>query len=303
MSAPIAVFAYNRPDHLRRTLCALVACDGFADAPVTVFCDGPRAPDQAEAVAAARDVAREILGSGADLRLAASNRGLARSVIGGVTELVNLHGRVIVVEDDFDLAPIFLRYMNDTLDRYAADERVYQVSGHMFDVPAFRGRETAVILPFITTWGWGTWARAWSAFDPQATGWQKVMEDRALRRQFNLGGVYDYAEMLRRQMEGRRDSWGIRWYWSTFRAQGLAVFPPATLVRNTGQDGSGTHGAGKLRHFSNGALDLSWPDRVILSDAPAGVDAADLAAVRAAIWRQNGGWLGWVADKAKRCWR
>lgn len=300
MKAPVAVFAYNRPEHLRRTLSALMACDGFGDAPVTVFCDGPRSPDQFGAVDAAREVARLALGSNADLRLAAQNRGLARSIISGVSELVEHYGRVVVVEDDFDLAPGFLCYMNDALDRFACDERVFQVSGHMFNVPEFAGRETAVFLPMTTTWGWGTWARAWAAFDPDATGWERLAVDRALRRQFNLGGIYDYSSMLERQMEGKRDSWGILWYWSVFRLQGLGVFPPETLVRNTGQDGSGTHGAGNLRSFSDSRPIKGLQSRVRMPAGPTMVEETDFAAVRTAIWRQNGGWLGSLADKAKR---
>lgn len=298
--APVAIFAYNRPDHLRRTLLSLMACDGFDAAQVTVFCDGARGPAHGDAVAQARAVAQEILGSKADLRFSVQNQGLARSILGGVTELVEAHGRVIVIEDDFDLAPGFLTYMNAALHRYADDARVYQVSGHMFDVPEFAGRDRAMLLPFTTTWGWGTWARAWSAFDPAATGWQQVTRDRALRKRFNMGGVYDYATMLERQMAGKRDSWGIRWYWSVFQQDGLTVFPPASLVRNTGQDGSGTHGGGSIRKFSDAESQIQWPKAIDMPAGPAAVDQAGFEAVCRAIWRQNGGWLGRVVDLGKR---
>lgn len=299
-SAPVAIFAYNRPEHLLRTLRSLTACTGLDQAPVTVFCDGARSPAQADAVAQARAVVHEVLGSKVDARFARENKGLARSILGGVTELVQAHGRVIVIEDDFDLAPGFLTYMNAALHRYADEPQVYQVSGHMFDVPEFAGRDRAMLLPFTTTWGWGTWARAWGAFDPAATGWQRVTRDRALRKRFNLGGVYDYATMLERQMAGKRDSWGIRWYWSVFQQDGLTVFPPATLVRNTGQDGSGTHGGGSIRTFSDAASQMQWPGAITMPDEPAAVDQAGYEAVCRAIWRQNGGWLGRVVDLGKR---
>ena len=38
----IAIFAFNRPDLLQRTLTALVANDLANKASVTFFCDGPR---------------------------------------------------------------------------------------------------------------------------------------------------------------------------------------------------------------------------------------------------------------------
>jgi len=298
--APVAVFAYNRPRHLRRTLTSLMACDGFVDSPLTIFCDGARNANQIEAVAAVRDTARQLLGGSADIRIADANRGLAQSIIEGVGELTCRYGRVIVVEDDLDLAPCFLTYMAEALDRYAAEPHVFQVSGHMFDVPEFNGRESALFLPMTTTWGWGTWDRAWAAFDRQAAGWEQIITDRALRRRFNLDGAYDYATMLERQMAGRSDSWGIRWYWSVFRRAGLTLFPPQPLVRNTGHDGSGTHGAGRaLRRFSPSEA-LGWPKGLRLLEGEPAVEPEAWRMVRKAIWRQNGGWTGCAADFARR---
>ena len=299
--APIAVFAYNRPDHLQRTLRSLKACDGFAESSVTVFCDGPRSGSDRASVEAARAVARLELGEDADIRLAAANKGLANSIIEGVNELTERYGCVIVIEDDFDLAPNFLRFLNAGLSRYADDERVFQVSGHMFDIPEFAARDTALFLPMTTTWGGGPWRRAWRQFDPLATGWEALLSDRALRRRFNLGGVYDYAAMMQRQMSGRSDGWGIRWYWSVFKAGGKALFPPRSLVRNTGFDGSGTHGAGRLRRFG-GTTETFGHERPIrlpeISDSAE--DAHIMRAVQRAIWRQNGGWAGWYAEKLKK---
>lgn len=304
-TAPVAVFAYNRPDHLRRTLRSLKACEGFVGTRVTVFCDGQRSENERSAVEAARAVAHEELGGIADIRFAPVNKGLARSIIDGVDELTEKYGRVIVIEDDFELAPSFLQFINAGLDRYSESEQVFQISGHMFDVPEFAERDEALFLPMTTTWGWGTWKRAWQHFDPDATGWEALVTDRALRRRFNLGGTYDYASMMRRQMAGKNDGWGIRWYWSVFRAGGVTLFPPRTLVRNTGFDGSGTHGAGQFRRFGV-ELPPAQEGAIRLVEAPSdGIvyeqDVFDL--VRRTIWRQNGGWKGRIVDLAKRAVR
>ena len=135
LHAPIAVFIYNRPDHLRSTLGWLSQCDGFADSPVIVFGDGPKRADQVAQVEAARGVARELLGARADYRFSPVNKGLARSIIDGVNAVVAEHGRVIVVEDDLQLAPGFLVFMNAALEKYADNEQVYQVSGYAADAP------------------------------------------------------------------------------------------------------------------------------------------------------------------------
>lgn len=296
-SAPICLFLFDRPDHLRKTIETLKACDGFDGSQVYAFGDGAKRPDQADRVQAARAVAEELLGDRAIYRFSPANKGLARSIIDGVTEVVGLHGRAIVVEDDLDLGPEFLSFLNAALDRYADDENVYQISGHAFDAPELTSDASAAFLPFIGTWGWGTWKRAWSQFDEQAEGWEALRSDRALRRRFNLGGVYDYATMMERQMAGWRDSWGIRWYWTVFKNAGLVLYPPRTLVRNEGMDGSGSHGRGFFRRYDAGPTELqTGPIRL----PPPRLDEHAFVAVQRTIWRQNGGVLGKLIDTAKR---
>jgi Glycosyl transferase family 2 len=294
-SASIALFIYARPDHLRRTITSLQNCPGFAESLIYVFADGPKKPEQRAMVEATRDVAKSMLGDRAVFRLADSNKGLARSIIDGVGELTEKHGKVIVIEDDLILAPQFLSYMNAALDEFEDSENVLQVSGHMFDVPEFKNRQYAV-MPVTTTWGWATWRRAWVHFDQTCSGWERLSQDRTLRRRFNLNGSYDYATMLEKQMRYDMDSWGIRWYWSVFQKSGLTVFPPRTLVNNDGVDGSGSHGRGVFRRFGN----ATTTDTHVPTLPQPILDDTATAAVFKAIFRQNGGVLGKIVDVMKR---
>src|SRR5207253_2516275 len=113
------------------------------------------------------------------------NRGLARSVIDGVTRLCGSHGRVIVLEDDLLVSRGFLAYMNEALDRYARHERVMQVAGYSLD--AFRPEPRALFLPIATSWGWATWARAWSHFQEQPVALERLL-DPGYRRGFDMDG-------------------------------------------------------------------------------------------------------------------
>ena len=58
------------------------------------------------------------------------NKGLAKSIISGVSEILDKYGKAIVVEDDLYTSRSFLRFMNDMLNKYELDERVMQVSGY-----------------------------------------------------------------------------------------------------------------------------------------------------------------------------
>ncbi|MDP2143183.1 MAG: hypothetical protein Q8J80_03550 [Gallionella sp.] len=299
--APIVVFAYRRPEHLRNTLATLIRCDGFADSPVVVYCDGARNPAEYDAVMATRRIAQEMLGEAAEYHFSEVNQGLSRSVIDGVTEMLTRYDRVIVIEDDLELSPGFLKYMNEALARYADVQNVFQVSGYMFDVPELAGNREALFFPVTVSWGWGTWRRAWDSFDPEAKGWEGLRSDAALRQRFNLQGAFDYATMLFRQMEGMRDSWAIRWYWTVFKASGLVVFPPVSLVHNKGFDGSGSHGRGWLRRFSGECH--RYHDGDIVLPETAQFSQEQYRFMLAALRCQNGGPMARIADAVRRIFR
>ncbi len=90
--APIALFVYKRPEHARRTIESLRRCRGFSESPLWVFADGPKSETDAASVAATRLVVRELLGDRAIYVEETVNRGLANSIIHGVT-----HWRIVRV--------------------------------------------------------------------------------------------------------------------------------------------------------------------------------------------------------------
>jgi hypothetical protein len=171
-----------------------------------------------------------------------TNLGLAHSVIAGTTELANAYGRVIVLEDDLLTSPWFLEYMNRSLRLYADEPRVMQIAGYQFPMALPPGVPKFFFLPFISSWGWATWKRAWDHFDANATGWQQLRTDITLRDRFNIDASYPYAQMLESQMLGQSvDSWAIRWWWSVFRQNGIVLYSRTSLVSNKGFGELATH--------------------------------------------------------------
>ena len=47
--------------------------------------------------------------------------------------------------------------------------------------------------------------------------------------------------MLKNQIDGKIDSWAIRWYISTFLKHKLTLYPGVSYVANIGMDDSGIH--------------------------------------------------------------
>jgi GT2 family glycosyltransferase len=241
--APIVLFVYNRPQHARKTLEAL-ALNKLADRSVLyIFSDGPKEDAGSEIVSniiEVRKVIHEKNWCGKVYIIESGlNKGLVSSIIEGVTEIVNKHGRVIVLEDDLITSPFFLTYMNDALLTYRDFGNVYSVNGYMF--PVETDKTESVLLPYISSWGWGTWKEKWAVFDIKMPFKDLIKENMFLKSRFNLGD-YPFASML----DYEESSWAICWYYSVFIRNGLGVFPTASLIYNTGFDGSGIHFSEKV---------------------------------------------------------
>ena len=295
--APIALFVYNRPRHTQQTVEALLANAVAKQTPLYVFSDAPRRDVSCQAVAEVRSYIHSISGfKSVTIVERETNFSLARSIIDGVTRVCEEYGRVIVMEDDLVTSPSFLSYMNDALALYENEDQVMQVSGHIFQVPEFAQREEAFFLPFVTSWGWGTWKRAWKHFDPSAQGWEKISSNSALRNRFNLDGHFDYSTLLEQQMNGKVNSWAIRWYLSVFLSNGVTLFPPQSLIKNIGL-GSGTHGSRMLRwtqaRQAVSVNPISFPRTIQVIEH-------DFILVQKAIFRQMGGQFGALLRRVRR---
>jgi putative methyltransferase (TIGR04325 family) len=238
-SAPICLFVFNRPDHTNRTVEALLGNPEAAETDLIVFSDAARSPDEAARVDEVRRYVRGITGF-RSLRVVErlENFGLARSIIDGVTTVVNQHGRVIVLEDDLVTSPHFLRYMNEALALYADIAQVASIHGYIYPVD---GLPETFFLKGADCWGWATWKDRWSKFNPNGQELLDQLRSKKLERDFDFDGAYPYTQMLIDQIEGMNNSWAIRWHASAYLAGMYTLYPRRPLVANIGNDGSGTH--------------------------------------------------------------
>ncbi len=258
--APVVLFCYNRPEHLRRTVEALRANELAGESSLFVFSDGPKNPEAEPGVRAVRKYIHGISGfRSVEIRESETNRGLAASVISGVTEIVNRFGKIIVLEDDMVTSPFFLRYMNDSLDAYENEDRVVCIHAHMFPGT---GLPPYFFLRHTGCWGWGTWKRGWALFDPDSGKLLRELRERHLEKTFDMDGRYPYTEMLRRQSAGEIDSWAIRWEASAFLQGKLGLFPGTTFLHNIGTD-AGVHCSGMTANING-----PFPERYAFAEIP-----------------------------------
>lgn len=240
--APVAYFVFRRPDHVRRSLEALAANPEAAETDLLVYSDGPRSARDEQGVTEVRTLVAGLTGfKSVELIARERNWGLARSFIGGVTDALQRHERIIVLEDDNLTSPHFLRYMNDALNRYASDERVISISGYVY--PARDPLPETFFIRGADSWGWATWRRAWTHFDPDGARLLAELYQRGRKtiRDFDFDDSFCFSCMLEGQVAELNDSWSVRWYAFAFLGKRLTLYPGRSLVQNIGNDSTGTH--------------------------------------------------------------
>ena len=241
--APILLFVYNRPQHTARGVESLLRNALAADSRLIIYSDAPKTAADADSVRQVREYVRGISGfKEIEIVERGENWGLARSIIDGVTRAVDRYGRVIVLEDDLVVAPYFLQFMNEALETYKDEPSVGHIQACDFTRDA--SLPDTFLIKWTGSWGWATWDRAWHLFQPDGRKLLAEMRQRRLTREFDFNGAYGFTRMLQRQIQGRNNSWAIRWNASLFLRDVLSLNVGKSLVRNEGFDGSGTNCGG-----------------------------------------------------------
>lgn len=236
--APIALFVYNRPWHTRETVEALQKNALASNSDLIIFSDAPKSESHKDATDEVRLYIRQITGfKSITLVEREENLGLAKSIIEGVTSIVNRCGRVIVLEDDLITSPYFLTYMNDALNTYHKSEKVMHISGYMYPVDRSSLPETFFLRP-TSCWGWATWDRAWKHFEKAPSKFIAEYTKSEISS-FNMDDTYDFWNQVYQNESGAINTWAVFWYASVFRLGGLSLHPAFSMVNNIGHDATG----------------------------------------------------------------
>ncbi|MBC8109853.1 MAG: glycosyltransferase [Verrucomicrobia bacterium] len=266
--APVILFVYNRPEHTEKMLNSLVN-NHLADRSVLyIFADGIR-ENATETEKNAVLLTRQIISQKnwcktVHIIEADRNLGLAQAIVNGVTQTLQKHGKVIVLEDDLLLAPGFLSYMNQSLDLYANSPQVMHISGYIFPIDTHNFKENTFFYNQASSWGWATWQRAWNFFENDASklidGISQIPNGKSY---FNIDDGFDFFGLLEENAAGTKKTWAVKWQASILLKNGLCLHPKKTLLNNIGNDGSGVH-----KGFTNKYLNPAIADFLEVKPIP-----------------------------------
>ncbi|PKF63061.1 sugar transferase [Psychromonas sp. psych-6C06] len=258
--APIVLFVYNRPEHTQKTLQALQKNSLAPDSELFIYADAPKN----ESAYAQVNMVHELISNVSGFKKVTiikkeKNIGLANSIIGGVSEIIAVYGKIIVLEDDLVTSPYFLKFMNSALDFYSDQKDVWHISGWNYPIEK-KGLADVFLWRTMNCWGWATWSDRWSSFEKNT---EQAISDfsRTDRRSFNLDGAENFWAQVVANKNKKIDTWAIYWYATIFKNNGFCLNPTQTFVDNIGLDGSGVH-CGKSESYSlplNKTNDFHFP--------------------------------------------
>ncbi len=247
--APIVVFGYNRAEMLENLLASLEKNENVDQMDLYIFIDIPERkkprdiPLSEKVIEYAKKYQKNSRFKNVEIEIAGQHKGLADSIISGVSKVINRYGKVIVLEDDLIASDDFLDYMQRGLVFYESNRKVWSVAGHC---PIKKGldkyRDDVFMAPRIESLGWGTWKNRWEHVDWEVRSYNDFKRDFVGQILFNLGGN-DLCKMLERQMtDDSYESWAIRWGYQQFRERKYTVYPKESRIIHCGNDSRSTHG-------------------------------------------------------------
>ena len=243
MTAPVALFVYNRVDNTRKTVEHLLANTLAKDTALYVFSDGGKDEASWQKVNEVRHYLHHLKESvektGALKQMTIIERPeniyLERNIIEGIAQVFENHDRIIVLEDDICTSPYYLQYMNQAFDLYNDIPQVMHVAGFTnLDLPT----PSFYFTPHMSGWGWGTWRNRWQQhfvhYQSREEALQGMTDEDMSAIQY--GGVFPCLKSL----DKTPIPWDICWEIAIYKARGLCLTPAHTLVRNIGLK-NGTH--------------------------------------------------------------
>ena len=243
--APIAVFVYNRADHAKSTIEALAKCPEATNSDLYVFSDGAKNESGKAKVDAVREYLREVSGQNyfksVKITESEKNKGLAASIIEGVSRVLEIHGKIIVVEDDCIASPHFLKFMNACLDQYENDKQIGSIAGYAPPIQFENDYAHDIFLAYRScSWGWATWKNRWDGIDWKLQNFSQFCSQPDNIKRLNCNGN-DRFIRLYRQTKGDGSSWSVRFGAHHALNNWLVVYPKYSYISNIGCDESGVH--------------------------------------------------------------
>ena len=131
--SPILLFCYKRLETLKRCVNSLKECPESRYSDLVIVSDWAAKDTDIMKVNEVRNFLPSITGfKTIQIIERKQNMGVDFNIIAGIKEISDRFEKFIVVEDDLEVVPDFLRFLNNALDFYSTNEKVLTISAFNF---------------------------------------------------------------------------------------------------------------------------------------------------------------------------
>jgi len=239
---PVAFIVFNRPAHTIRTF------DAIREYKPPVLCliaDGPRSNNTQDI-----DLCRQVL-SIVDIidwpcivhkNFSPVNLGCRLRVSSGLDWTFNLVDHAIIIEDDCLASPRFFEFCESLLSFYRDNENVWVINGNSYQASRQWGDGSYFFSKYPDCWGWATWRRAWSKYDPNMSFLNSLLSSKKWIDIFPSLLERSYFERcFYAALSQRLNTWDHQWTACVLNAGAFCATPNGNLVTNIGFDKLATH--------------------------------------------------------------
>lgn len=265
--APVSISVYTRLKHFSKCINSLKRNELARETVLYIFSDGPKKGDE-EKVSKVREYAKNISGFKEVIIAQQKTNNFEKNTSEFLKIPLSKHGKIILMEDDVIVSPYFLNFMNDALNYYEKEKKVFCVSGYVWEGIERKDSNTAMGSFVINASGIAFWKDKYSCFESdfeEMYPWQRMkINSKYLWNFFRAFGIPALA--LQKLIYLKKLFYGdILWGEYIFRKNMITVMPPITLTLNRGYDGTGVNCKNDIRMNTQGAFtklhsDISFPD-------------------------------------------
>lgn len=238
--SPICLFTYNRLEETKSTIGALQANFLAKDSVLHIFSDCWKNEASKQSVLEVRNYLKSVRGF-KDVKIYENNynKGLAKSIIEGVSIILKESDTIIVLEDDLITSQNFLDFMNSALNYYKNNEIIQSISGYS---PLVETKDDYFLFNRPFPWGWATWREKWDyTFFDKAAIKELLLRKPYLLKSFSIQMGDDSKGMLISSLNNKISSWYILWTFGHFIKNTYCFYPTKSKVTNVGYSDIGTH--------------------------------------------------------------
>ena len=240
--APIGLSVYARLEHLQQTICALKNNYLAKKSMLYVFSDGPKVGDE-DKVESVRAYLQTVTGFKDVVIIERDKNNRVFNNRDGQRMLIERYGKMIYIEEDVVTSPYFLMYMNDALDFYKDDERIFAITGFSPNTDYSSSYMSDVVLTKrMFAWAFAIWKDRYDLINMNINmkDYWLVRWSANKSKKYCIAGS-DMLRQLRQVASGNIEALDTRINYTIFSRDMYLIAPRHSMIRSIGLDGSGEH--------------------------------------------------------------